>query len=371
MEEKKEEIIQETKPEKIKPKAPEKTKEEKFREMLKKTSFGTSLREALETIAQGGSGALIVISEPNQVKKIMKGGFKINCKFNPERLVELSKMDGAIIIDSHLKKILYANVLLTPEANIPSMETGTRHQAAERTGKQINQLVIAVSKKTGLISLYSGEIKYTLRNIGTLITRLQSVLETLEEQKKIFSSLANYLNVLEFTNLVTAVNVVSVVQKAELIIRGSRIAKKYINELGSESQLLELKLKEISKNVEEDMTLIIKDYCSGRQPKSIINQLSKMSYDSLLDLNNILKALKFPSLEEQLQPKGCRMLSKIASLNDLQAEILTSKFQNLKSLLDANVDNIKMIKGIGEKKAEAIKEELDKLKNSALLSQTI
>ena len=205
--------------------------EEKFREILKRTSFGTKLREAIERIADGESGALIVLSEPGQIRKITLGGFKVNCKFTSERLVELAKMDGAIIIDPQLNKIHYANILLIPNPEILSRETGTRHQAAERTSKQTGQLVITVSERTKLTTLYYGNIKYTLKSMGTLITRLQSTLDTLDEQKKIFNNLTNYLNILEFTDLTTAIHVVSVIQKAELISRGNKIARRYLNEL--------------------------------------------------------------------------------------------------------------------------------------------
>jgi len=349
----------------------EKNYEERFMEMLKKTAFGTKLREALEKMAQGDMGALIVLSEPSHIRKIMLGGFNINCKFTVERLVELSKMDGAIIVDPQLKKIHYANALLIPNPEILTQETGTRHQAAQRTAKQTGKLVIAVSQRTRLISLYSGNIKYTLKSIGTLVTRLQSVLDTLEEQKKIFNSLINYLNVLEFTNLVTAINVISVIQKAELIVRGKKMAKRYLTELGGESQLLELRLKEITKNVEENFYLLIKDYIKAKSFITIKKELFKLSYDSLLEFDNILKLFDFKSLDESLYSKGYRILSKIPALNQNYINLIIKKYGNLKDFMEANVEELKNMKGIGEKKAMLIKKELLKLRDSAMLSQSI
>jgi len=349
----------------------EKHSEEKFMEILKKTSFGTKLREAAEKIAQGKNGALIVLAEPWQIRKLMLGGFKIDCKFTSERLVELAKLDGALVIDPQLKKIHHANVLLIPNPDISSKETGTRHQAAERTSKQTGKLVVAVSEKTGLITLYSGNIKYPLKSAGMLITRLQSVLDSLEEQKRIFNSLVNYLNILEFTNLVTALNLVSTIQKAELITRGSRIARRYLTELGAESLLLELRLKEILKNLEEGYVNLIKDYRGKKSFITIRKELSKMSQDSLLEFENILKIFDLRSLDEPLQAKGYRILSKISTLNQKETSSIVKEHGMLKNFLDANTEDLVKIKGINEKKALEVKKELIKLRDSAMLSQTI
>lgn len=363
-------IEQETKKKEVK-KINEKQSEEKFTEILKKTSFGTKLREGLEKIAQGKNGALIVLAEPNQIRKLMLGGFKIDCRFTSERVVELAKLDGAIVIDPQLKRIHYANILLIPNPEISSKETGTRHQAAERTAKQTGKLVIAVSEKTGLITLYSGNIKYTLKSLGTLITRLQSVLDSLDEQKKIFTSLINYLNILEFTNLVTAANVVSVIQKAELITRGSRIARRYLTELGAESQLLELRLKEIMRTVEESHSNLIKDYRGRKSFITIKKELIKLSYDDLLDFENILKIFDFKSLDEPLQARGYRILSKVPILNQKEASSVVREYGTLKNFIEVEIDDLRKVKGMGEKKAMGIKKELIKLRDSAVLSQNI
>src|SRR3989344_8424368 len=102
---------------------------------LKKVSPGTALRNVIEDLISANMGAIIVF-DTCEVEKLIEGGFKINCRFTPSRLFELCKMDGAIIVSPDLKKILYSNVLLTPDNSVPTSETGTRHKAGERTAKQ-------------------------------------------------------------------------------------------------------------------------------------------------------------------------------------------------------------------------------------------
>jgi len=46
---------------------------------------------------------------------ILQSGFKLDCPFSPERLYELSKMDGAIVMDKNASKILAANVHIVPD----------------------------------------------------------------------------------------------------------------------------------------------------------------------------------------------------------------------------------------------------------------
>ena len=128
-------------------------------DILKKLSPGSGLREGLDDILNGGMGALIVVSNSNS-SNIFEGGFKVNCKFSPKRLAELAKMDGAIIVSQDFKKILFANTLLVPDRSFDTSETGTRHQAAERTAKQIQGLVIAVSERRKVITAYYANSRF-------------------------------------------------------------------------------------------------------------------------------------------------------------------------------------------------------------------
>src|ERR671925_1231440 len=115
---------------------------------------GTPLRQGIDDIIRAREGALIVIGEPSELAFLFSGGIRLDQPFTPQLLYELAKMDGAIIINSSISKIAYANVQLMPDPTIPSSETGTRHRTAERVAKQTNALVISISQQRSTISLF-------------------------------------------------------------------------------------------------------------------------------------------------------------------------------------------------------------------------
>ena len=154
---------------------------EELFEMIKLVTPGTPLREAIDNIAKAGLGALIVIGDSNNVINLINGGFKINCQFSPQKMLELCKMDGAIILSDKLDKVVYCNTMLAPDPTIETDETGTRHKAAERTAKQTNRLVIAISERRKTISLYYKNIKYTLRSSEELLGKAMETMRMLEK----------------------------------------------------------------------------------------------------------------------------------------------------------------------------------------------
>ena len=176
-----------------------KVSEEEFFNVLKTISPGTSLRTALDGILKSKRGAIIVVENEN-VLPLMDGGFRVNCKFTSQRLVELSKMDGAIILSKDIKKINYANVLLTPDNKIKSSETGARHKAAERTSKQASSLVIAISERKGEISLFYKNIKHPVKETNEILRKVSEYTQLLEKQKELFDSYIEKLNKTEVNN---------------------------------------------------------------------------------------------------------------------------------------------------------------------------
>src|SRR6266487_4240946 len=89
---------------------------------------GRPLREGLDRILQANMGALIVVGDGAEVLNICSGGFLLDAEFTPQRLSELAKMDGAVILASDASRIARANVHLVPDPDIPTSETGTRHR---------------------------------------------------------------------------------------------------------------------------------------------------------------------------------------------------------------------------------------------------
>ena len=105
--------------------------EEKLRSELEKVAPGTALRQGLDFILSASNGALVVLGDVERVPEVCSGGIEINTPFTPHNLYELAKMDGAIILDEECGRILRANVHLVPDAELPTIETGMRHRAAE------------------------------------------------------------------------------------------------------------------------------------------------------------------------------------------------------------------------------------------------
>ncbi|MEM1535461.1 MAG: DNA integrity scanning diadenylate cyclase DisA [Candidatus Pacearchaeota archaeon] len=331
-------------------------------EIIKLFSYGSALRNSIEKIIKSGRGALIVFLNNKKMTKIFKGGFKINQEFTAERLAELSKLDGAIVVDDKLKKILYANVLLHPSIKIASSETGTRHQAAERTAKQFNALVLAISEKAKTATLYYGTRKMKLNSLNELFTKTGEGLKTLEKNKEIFQSLIKRLNAAETLELVMLEDIALIFQRKKIIDTIIKTINTYLAELGTEGQLIEMQLKEIVGFIEREIELIIKDYSDYFNFDSIQKAIDELSYDEILNKETFFVLfLANKRREGPFIPKGYRVLKGISILTEDNINSLVEHFGNFKNIILATQEDFSNIKGISEKKAKAIKDYLLKL----------
>ncbi len=333
-------------------------------EILKKLSPGTVLREGLNDILRGGVGALVVVSNPNSLN-IFEGGFKVNCNFNSKRLAELAKMDGAIILSKDFKKIFYANTLLVPDRTIDSIETGTRHQAAERTAKQTGGLVIAVSERKRKITVYYGNLRYVLQNTEDLLRRATETLRILEKQKEVFDELFTNLNILEITGLVSVSDICTILQRMEMIKKMADIINEYLVELGKEGIIVRMRVREVTKGIGKQQELIIKDYFDN--PVKIKDFFDNLSFEGLLDAENIAKLLFGELSETKIIPKGYRILSKI-NLNDNKIDNLITNFKDFEAIINADEEKLKKVLG---NHTENFREELNKLKEQIMIGKKI
>ena len=149
-----------------------KGKEDNITEILKLIAPGTPIRDGLESILRAKTGALLLITDNNEViKEVVDGGFTINEEYTSSKLYELAKMDGAIVLSGDLKRILYANAQLIPSHEIPTLETGTRHRTAERTAKQTGELVISISQRRSIITVFKGNDRYILEDTDVVLNK--------------------------------------------------------------------------------------------------------------------------------------------------------------------------------------------------------
>jgi len=329
-------------------------KKEEITEILKTIAPGTLLRTGIEGIQKAKTGGLIVAYN-EFVENIFEGGFKINARFTPQRLIELGKMDGAIILSKDLKKILYSNVLLTPNNSIPSNETGTRHKAAERTAKQANTMVIAISQRRDDITLFYKNIKYVLRDTNEIIRRATSVLQILEKHREIFEKDKTELDEEELKQKPRISKALLVIQRGMIILKLSETLKGYVIELGAEGTIVKARLKELLQRVEKDVDEVIKDYSKIGFAKSK-RILSTLSYDELLELENIKQCLGLSEESENILPKGHRVLEK-TGIHEKDIGILIKNFKNLNSILSAKKEELVPI--FGEQKTNEILEKIN------------
>lgn len=336
--------------------------EEHFIDVMKFFSPGTAMRTALDDILRARMGALIVVDKEG-LSDIMDGGFKINTAFSSQKLIELAKMDGAIILSSDLKRILYANTLLVPKLGLRTVETGTRHKAAERTARQYQTIVVAVSERRNKITLYWKDEKYVLENSSEILRRATETLQILEKQKDIFDDLLSHLNILEITDLVSTSDVCMVLQRMEIVRRVTENIRRYLVELGKEGTIVSMRLKELTRNLASERELILKDYFSQTFEK-VNTLLEGMNLDFLLETANIMR-LVFEELHDRMVlPQGRRILRRTGFL-EKDLDTLLEHFASLGKIFDSGVEEFEEVFA-QRSLAESFKKELLRLKEKIL-----
>jgi len=336
-------------------------------ELLKKFAPGTSLRNALDDIVSAGMGALIVLDKDG-LTKVMEGGFKINCKFTSQKLVELAKMDGAIILSDDFKKILFANVLLVPSIEMISKETGTRHKAAERTSKQIGNIVVAASERKKKITIYYKDFRYELEPSSEILSRAVENLQMLEKQKEIFDDLLAKLNLLEIQDLVTTTDVCNVLQRIEIIQRISDIVKGYLVELGKEGMIVSMRLKELTKHLSYEKEEILKDYFKLKSSK-VDSTLKEMNFDFLIETPNLVRILFEQLNDKHVYPIGFRIINKL-NLLEKDKLILMNSFTTLRKIFYSSKDELSSIFK-NKDLAYSLRRSLDSLKEKIMFEKKL
>jgi diadenylate cyclase len=336
---------------------------------------GTPLRDGLDRIVKAKMGALVVVGDGPDVLNICSGGFLLDAAFSPQRLSELAKMDGAIILAADSSRIARANVHLVPNPNVPTSETGTRHRTAERVARSLDVPVISVSEDMGVIAVYVGNVKHVLEEIPRLVNRSNQALQTLERYKNRLDDVSTSLSTLELEDLVTLRDVASVLQRNEMVRRIAEEVETNIVELGVESRLIRLQLDELMGDVEDERHLVIQDYIHGDADDvdRALEALADLGTDELLDLRAVAACLHLPGggadLDRALQPRGFRLLAKVPRLPDGVVGHIVDRFGNLQKIMRATIDDLDGVEGVGSVRARAIKDALSRLAESSILDR--
>jgi diadenylate cyclase len=344
-------------------------------DVLERCAPGEPLREGLERILRSGRGALIVLGDGEVVDKACSGGFVIDSEFTAHRLAELAKMDGAIICDSAAERIKRANVHLVPDPQIPTSESGIRHRTAERMARQIKGPVIAVSEAMHTVTVWVDDVRYTLERTDTLLARANQALQTLQRYRLRFDEVASGLSGLEVDDLVTLREVVSILLRAEMVLRIADEVEWAIVELGRDGRLVRMQLEELLGRVEQDRELVVRDYYvarGGRKAESVIAHLAELSGSEIVDPTQIARVLGHPAnheaLDEPVTPRGYRVLARIPRIPQGVEENIVKRIGSLPKIMRASLAELDEVEGVGEARARMIKEGLSRLADSSLLS---
>ncbi len=343
----------------------------RFIKMLKKLAPGTALREGLENILRAKMGALVLLDDSPESLSIVDCGFPLNVEYTPSNFYELAKMDGALIMSSDSKRILHANAQLIPNSAIPTSETGTRHRTAERAAKHTGALVVAISHRRNIITMYLGGLRYTLKDITFLLSRSNQALHTLERYKQALAKSLRNLNVLELDELVTLSDITDVLIRGERVSRIAREIEQNIIELGSEGRLVSMQMEEI---LPDNIGVwdLIQDYCvesDNAVHAEVRDQLRALPEESLerYSVGRLLGYSITPStLDVPVIPRGYRILRQIPRLPNLVVENIVAHFKNVSRIYSATAVELDEVDGVGGARARAIREGIKRLREQTL-----
>ena len=349
---------------------------------------GRPLRHGLERVLLAKRGALIVIGDDASVLSICTGGFLIDAEYSPQRLTELAKMDGAIILSGDAGRIARANVHLMPDPAVPTTETGTRHRTAERVARSIDVPVVSVSAAMGVITVYRNDQKHVLQAAGRLHDTVSQALQALNRFRQRFDVAVTALSALEIEDTVTLRDVAAVLQPSEIILRVAGELEPIFVELGDEGRLLYLQLGELLDGIETVRLQVVRDYLhpgmgaaagvaaehdgTGAVQRAVA-ALRRLSTEDLLEGRKVGAALGFSPAEADpdasLEPRGYRLLHRLPRFPDALADRIVEHFTGLQRIMRASVGDLEEVGGVGEARARSVKEGLARLAEASILDR--
>jgi len=362
------------------PRTPSKDDPRQDRKLLaavERIAPGTDLRQGIDDIIRSREGALIVIGDAARLEFLFSGGIRLDQPLTPQLLYELAKMDGAIIVDSALSKLVYANVQLMPDPAIASAETGTRHRTAERVARQTDALVISISQQRETVTIFLGEQRYQLDSIADVLAKTNQALHTLETFRQRLDQVLTRLTALEFQGAVVLDDVLVVLQRAEVTTRMAEEIERDCVELGAEGRLIRMQLEELVREVPAEKAAVVADYRLGEDGdvRSTLDRLLSLSYQELLDSERLAALLGYARsvnpLDEAVSPRGYRVLSHIPRLPDAAIDRVVSFLGGLEALVRASQRELEAVEGVGPARAREIREGLRRLQEHNIVDRSL
>ncbi|HVW18234.1 MAG TPA: DNA integrity scanning diadenylate cyclase DisA [Solirubrobacteraceae bacterium] len=343
---------------------------------LEMVAPGAALREGIESILHARTGGLIVVGDPEELAFLFSGGIKLDVDYTPALLYQVAKMDGAIVVNANSTKIAWANVQLMPDPTILSQETGTRHRTAERVSKQTDALVIAISQRRDVVSLYADGFKYVLEDIPVVLAKANQALATLDKYRSRLDQVSTRLTALEFEGGATLHDVLTVLQRSEMATRMAVEIERHIVELGAEGRLIEMHLEETVVGVAADKAALVRDYLAVDDDEafaSALDQIARLPHQDLLEFGRLAEVLGFDrkinTLDYPVSPRGFRILGRVPRLPKLVVGNIVRAFGGFDDMLAASDAEMEAVEGVGEIRAKEIREGLRRLQEINLVDR--
>ena len=282
--------------------------QKRMEQAIRLTAPGQPIRTALDMIIAGHLGALICVGDTENVLAAGNDGFPLNISFTSNRLFELSKMDGAIVIDGDLTQILRANFHLNPDPSLATSETGMRHRTAARMSVLTDAIVISVSARRAVVNVYVHGKSYEIQPVTTIMSSVNQLVATLQTTRQTQQA------------------------KTEL--------KDCIVKLGNQGKLVQMQLEQLAgSSMDTEYDLMIRDYASDSSEanaEKIRANLSRMTPKDLSDPQHVAAVLGYDDLDEDsvMTPLGLRTLSRVSVVRDGVAEKIVDEYGSLQELMD-------------------------------------
>src|SRR3954465_15812234 len=343
---------------------------------LEMVAPGTAVREGIDDIVHARTGGLIVIGDPDELAFLFSGGIKLDIDYTPAILYQLAKMDGAIALNGNATKIAWANVQLMPDPTILSSETGTRHRTAERVSKQTDALVIAISQRRDVVSLYVEGTKYILQDIPAVLAKANQGLATLDKYRERLDQVSTRLTMPEFDGGGVLYDALAVLQRAELTTRMAVEVERYIVELGTEGRLIEMQLEETMVGVAGEKTALIRDYSvedTEQNLATVLQSLGRLPPEDVLDFGRLGELLgydrKLNTLDFPAAPRGYRLLGRIPRIPKLVVQKIIQELGGFEEVLAASDADLEAVDDVGPTRAKDIREGLRRLQEVDLVDR--
>jgi diadenylate cyclase len=334
-------------------------------EILERFAPGTRLRNAVDLILRQGTGALVILGTGQVVDAVSSGGFRLSdCAFSEQRLAELAKMDGGIVVDPDAELIVRANIHFIPDPGITTVETGTRFRTAERLAIQTGKPILAVSEEGRSAAIvFTDAERYELQNPTTLLAQANQNLNSLERLRRRLEAAEDRLTRLEVEDVAALRDAVVVIQRAALVDRLAADIQRTSVELGGEAHLIQLQAADLVEGVAGIAELVYADY-RRRRPRgraSVLDRLAELSTPDLFDARLVASAIDLTPLDSPVGPRGLRALALVPRLPEPVKDALLAHFGDFQKMLHASVVELDEVEGIGRARAQQLRTYFDRI----------